>query len=415
MVVLHGKLAELNERASSLGISELDLQYLVGTYSSEELTKAFATTMPLLSLSFQGEVPNELSDCFSALSGKDSFYQKRLQEWDTVSRITNLYKGLMNRFNRVPNIFPYLVEMIDEFNVDELVKTFDVKGMRYALSLDKDIPSIHHRITYGIAFHSRVYDVLFHLAKMNRNLESFVAGFPCRYPLEDKKLELWVIAHAGKTKNETIHEVMAYWQEPGFPQGGVLEVQKSFFAKRRMELEWDRCQRKYPHVFEKEFTCRLEDSPIHAQNESACLLHPNDKKQVLLGQLSVCCQRLGGSAEASMMEGLINPDSGFLVFERGTKLLAQSWVWLSENQQVLVLDNIEFADNRQPEHILPLLREWVTASPYPDIQMGIGFNKMQLGEEVAKEDMGWFTQHWNHRYTDANERVWLKRNQQVLI
>lgn len=176
-----------------------------------------------------------------------------------------------------------------------------------------------------------------------------------------------------------------------------------------------RCCKKYPEFFNQTFTTNLDLIKVEIANQKAYILDPNDRKQVLLGQLTVCCQRLGGSAEASMMEGLLNPDSGFLVFEKGDKVLAQSWVWLSKDTEVLVLDNIEFADNRQPIHIIHLLKEWLKHVPYKNVQMGLGFNQMSIGEPVATKKIYWYNQVWKQRYTDANQRVWLKKNNKIII
>jgi hypothetical protein len=110
------------------------------------------------------------------------------------------------------------------------------------------------------------------------------------------------------------------------------------------------------------------------------------------------------------MEGLINPDSGFLVFERGEKVIAQSWIWLSEDKSTLILDNIELSDGRVPEDILYLIEKWIAQSPYQNIQMGTGYNRVSIGEGVDSENICWYKQYWPLRYTDAFNRVWLKRN-----
>ncbi len=368
-----------------------------------------------LSHLFSANIPNELLKCLEQIAEQNSYYLIRINEKETAQRVKDLYVGLKQKFKRLPMIFPYIVEMIDEFNIELLIQRFHVKSMRFALSLKEEIPSIYHRIKYGIMFEKRIYEVIFHLKNSVRDLNSFVAGMPGKYPIVDKELENWVISHAGKTKNETIHEVMTFWNDPQFPKHSTLEEQKLYFGLNRKEIEWERCVKKYPNAFQQPFSCRLKYLRIEIGEEKAYILEPNDKKQVLLGILSVCCQRLDGDAEASMMEGLLNPYSGFLVFERGEKLLGQSWVWLSSDEKTLVLDNIELAENRSPLHILHLLKEWVHRSPYENIQMGIGFNPIIIGANVEKKDICWYNQIWSYRYTDANERVWLKRNHIITI
>ena len=383
--------------------------------STQKAAHALDGDLPLVELVYGFEIPKDLRLVLTQLIELDPYNKTRLLEYDTVCVIKNLYEGFINKFKRLPKVFIYLIEIIHELNVELTIERFDVKSMRYALSLHQEIPSIYHRITYGIMFNKRIYGVINNLTKNNRNLLSFISGLPCKYPLLDAELENWVVKHAGKTKNETIHEVMAYWDEPGFPRESSLEIHRNYFSLNRKDMEWERCCKKYPEFFNQTFTTNLDLIKVEIANQKAYILDPNDRKQVLLGQLTVCCQRLGGSAEASMMEGLLNPDSGFLVFEKGDKVLAQSWVWLSKDKEVLVLDNIEFADNRQPIHIIHLLKEWLKHVPYKNVQMGLGFNQMSIGEPVATKKIYWYNQVWKQRYTDANQRVWLKKNNKIII
>lgn len=406
---------DLVQKSTLLGASWEQYTVMSQNFRKEQIARALELDFPLFQLIYDFNIPKDILSVLYSLVEMDSYHRIRMFDYMAALKVKDLYEGFKARFNRLPQVFVYIIEIIHELNVKLVVEKFDVESMKYALSLSNEIPSIHHRITYGILFHKRIYEVVSRLKKNNRNLLSFVAGLPCKYPLLNQELENWVATYAGKTKNEIIHEVMAYWDEPDFPRESSLEVKRAYFRLNRLEMEWERCCRKYPEVFRQPFQTHLDLVKVEMKDRTAYILDPNDKKQVLLGHLSVCCQRLGGSAEASMMEGLLNPDSGFLVFEQEYKLLGQSWVWLSENKNVLVLDNIEFADNRKPIHILDLLKEWLRQVKYVDIQMGIGFNQLSIGQPVKEYELYWYDQVWNQRYTDANQRVWLKKNNRILI
>lgn len=409
---------EIDENALLAGqrlneMTDGQLEEILAIYPKEDIEKAMAADLAVVHLIFDFNVPKTLLTILTALIKENKIDSIKKNDYETVKALKMLYDGMIQNHGRLPRIFPYLIEMIHELNVEEVIRKFDVKGMKYALSLEEEIPSIHHRISYGLMFHKRVKDVILQLKKHQRNLGSFISGIPSRYPLTDNHLEQWVISYAGKTRNETIHEVMTFWNEPDFPQQAKLERQKQYFANNRKEMEWERCKKKYPNVFSSEFQCSIFSFQVEIENEKVYIMDPNDKRQVILGQLTVCCQRLNGSAEASMMEGLVNPDSGFLVFEREDKVLGQAWIWLSEDKETLVLDNIELADNRKPHDILLLLKHWVIHLPYGQVQMGVGFNQVKIGKEVAIEDFVWFKRHWNSIYTDAHKRVWLKKDHQI--
>ncbi|AZB41539.1 hypothetical protein CEF21_04075 [Bacillus sp. FJAT-42376] len=384
-------------------------------FSPEDIAKAYERKYPLFQLLFQFSIPENVMDVLDKLSRDDVEYEKQFNEFPAAFSIWKMYTGFQCKFHRIPNIFIYLVEMIGELNVPMLIRTFHISSIRFALSLDKEIPSIYDRITYGLIFRERLPSVIRHMRQNKRNIHSFAAGIACKYPFENPELEQWVLSKAGKTKNETVLDGIAYWEEPDFPREGSLSMQRAYFALNRKEREWERCKAKYPFSFDTPFMCSINREKADSSRGIAYILEPDDHKQVILGYLTVCCQRLNGSGEASMMEGLINPESGFLVFEKNSNLLAQSWIWLSEDGAVLVLDSIEFAENRSAGDIVELLRLWLKKASYPNIQLGIGFNRTLIGEQVPAEHIKWYKQCWKERYTDAYERIWLKKNGRICI
>jgi hypothetical protein len=71
------------------------------------------------------------------------------------------------------------------------------------------------------------------------------------------------------------------------------------------------------------------------------ILEKDDPLGSVLGNITVCCQRMGYAGENCMIDGYNNPNSGFLVISDKDKVIAQSWIRLSKDRKRLWLDSIE--------------------------------------------------------------------------
>lgn len=361
---------------------------------------------------FNRNVPSELLHLIDKLVRENKMDLAKITDFEIMSKVKVLYSQFMDRFNRIPNVFPVMASATEGLNVDLVVSNFNIKSMKYALTIEE--LDIQYQVFISLAFGNQIYDLIKKLRKHNKDIYNFVGGLPS-VPFHDEELKKWIINHAGTTTNLTIHAVSRLWNQPGFPKGQTLEEMKAFSMNHRASMEWEMVKQKYPEIFDRPFSCNIHDTPYKTKNEHVQILDANDELQIMLGFLTVCCQRLDGTGEACMMEGLVNPDSGFLVFRRGSKVLAQSWIWLTEDRTCLVLDNIELADCRKPEDILDLLFHWSHQSHYKNIQMGTGFNRVNIGLPVQVEDIHWYRQMWKFKYTDAHQRVWIKKNGEMCI
>jgi hypothetical protein len=70
------------------------------------------------------------------------------------------------------------------------------------------------------------------------------------------------------------------------------------------------------------------------------VLDKDDPLGAVLGNLTGCCQRLGGAGEECVYDGYNNPKSGFLAVFKGKQIIAQSWLRVGTSG-ILYLDNIE--------------------------------------------------------------------------
>ena len=112
----------------------------------------------------------------------------------------------------------------------------------------------------------------------------------------------------------------------------------------------------------------------------------DDSRAILLGetQYSNCCQYIGGAASSCVLEGWVNPRSGFLVIEENGKFLAQSWIHLSNHTNVLCLDSVE---SKYPDRCMQATRavyEWAKLQKY-EIHIGAEYTKLSIS---LLEDLG---------------------------
>lgn len=113
------------------------------------------------------------------------------------------------------------------------------------------------------------------------------------------------------------------------------------------------------------------------------LLKANEINLALkLGNITECCQRLGSAAETCVVDGLINPYSGFIIARNKdtNKILAQSYAWLNFSQEILVLDNIELNRSNSTDLnniLVDLYYKWAKIQKYR-IEVGSGFNGLHF-------------------------------------
>lgn len=92
------------------------------------------------------------------------------------------------------------------------------------------------------------------------------------------------------------------------------------------------------------------------------ILEKDDPIGFVLGDITNCCQHIGGAGEACVDDGYTNPNAGFLVFEESEldddgkptgeiRILAEAYVWYDPETKTVCYDNIEI-----PTKVLDELR-----------------------------------------------------------
>lgn len=149
----------------------------------------------------------------------------------------------------------------------------------------------------------------------------------------------------------------------------------------------EKIYKKADFKFDRDVTCELKGvGEITTKGKyNAYIMDPKDKVQVLLGDLTNCCQRLyskkdrdyisqdEGIGESAMMYGLVYSKAGFFVIDEGGEVKAQAEIW-EKNEDTLVFDNIEFANDADIALYKKVLGKWLENTEYGTVQMGTGYN-----------------------------------------
>lgn len=86
------------------------------------------------------------------------------------------------------------------------------------------------------------------------------------------------------------------------------------------------------------------------------MLKKDDPLGFVLGDITNCCQHIGGNGASCVVDGYTNPNAGFLVFEaprfdlsgnqtQNKRIVGQAYVWFDEKTKTVCLDNIEIPRN----------------------------------------------------------------------
>lgn len=79
--------------------------------------------------------------------------------------------------------------------------------------------------------------------------------------------------------------------------------------------------------------------------------------------------------ETCIYEAVTNPyASTFVIKDNNDILVAQAFIWVDKEKDILVFDNIETRKNMDIRVFENILRKYVENSPYKEIHMGLGHN-----------------------------------------
>jgi hypothetical protein len=102
-------------------------------------------------------------------------------------------------------------------------------------------------------------------------------------------------------------------------------------------------------------------------------LQPKDPIGPLLGEVTDCCQHLGGHAAECAKAGAIEPDASFYVLERKGAVIAQCFAWKTDDH--LVFDSWQGLGSTYNHFCLPVL----TAAATKALEMDPKLTDVRLG------------------------------------
>ena len=148
--------------------------------------------------------------------------------------------------------------------------------------------------------------------------------------------------------------------------------------------------------FESKWTARkaakssLFSPSIEQDGYKIRMLDKDDPRGVFIGIYTSCCQYIGGVGEGAAWESHTREDAGVWVVEQGEKIVAQSFVWTTDDKKSLVLDNIEGLFNREAKEIVEtLFRKAATAAKQElgleAVWQGISHNKAVAATDTIVE------------------------------
>ena len=86
------------------------------------------------------------------------------------------------------------------------------------------------------------------------------------------------------------------------------------------------------------------------------LLEKHDIRGLVVGNLSQCCQKIGGIGNDCVYYGAENENSTFFVVTKKGQVVAQSWIWRKKNQ--ITFDSIECVSREHGDMVLDCYEEY---------------------------------------------------------
>lgn len=196
----------------------------------------------------------------------------------------------------------------------------------------------------------------------------------------DKIVGDWICNHSD-TNEKILKKIAKRADELTINEDAPLEAVKSQLGALSSLSEVQKIEKQYKECGFKFSKCQFDlkfSDTIHNRYRME-ILRPGDTRMVYLGEYTHCCQKLYDIGESAMMHGLLNPKAGFwcMTDERTGRVVAQAEIWEKEgDDNTLVFDNIEFANDADISLYREAIGKWLEESPYQNIYMGVGYNQM---------------------------------------
>lgn len=305
----------------------------------------------------------------------------------TKDKLSEEFKNDSRFHGRVPKIIDSICAVYDFFSLhkipaENLVTDFNIQTVKKLL--DEKIPSVQAVLLYQRYSIEQCKDVA-----SNRDLVAAICNLLVK-GIRKGNINLlesadWIMNHRNSNK-DFLNKIIKNIKNLDLTENTTIDSAKAQLASLKSLKEIDKIEKAYkkPGFKFSECTCELKDVNyiISDDNYNAYIMDAKDPRQVILGYATNCCQHLGDAGESSMMHGLLNPKAGFFIIEdKNTKeIKAQAEIW-EENDNTLVFDNIEYANDCDIDLYKNILTKWLQKTTYPNVKMGTGYNELSNGQE----------------------------------
>lgn len=328
--------------------------------------------------------------------GEETYENERQQYEEKRNSLERLF---MDKFGRAPKVLKEIYDVCSRLEPEKVLAAFSIPAMKKWLEFSKTaraaVKGIYLFGDPNPNEKEREKERL--IISLTREIDDFAIKFAKKF----EKSPVEVI--------EKAFQLPHHWKEKviGLSMKKAVKMLDDWWAS--IEIQ------RFNEAFEEDFQdarCDLDKVIAVSEECSAQILEASDPLQIILGNLTNCCQTLDGAGSSCVKVGVMHPDAGFLAIKKSGRVVAQGFCWLA-NSESLVLDNIELSNDRDVSLIIPVLREWLEKVSYPNVDIGIGYNQMGIGFPATGEQE--FPDFMSGVYTDARQRNWIKKNGVVLI
>ena len=309
---------------------------------------------------------------------------QNIEDSSAYSELVTLFRNNEKFHGRVPQIikamafvcelYPVLItpqKIVDNFTIDKTRKLLNASYSHVETALL--LATLTGQQIDAITSKNSKPDILRYVE--TQTIKKYKTGNPKYQNIID-----WLCNHTQVSDDTYIYFSNYFLQLKYTPETSIDRMYAKISKHRamgeieRIEEAYKKCDFKF-----KNCTCELKRTVSITGKYKAEILKAKDVRAVQLGYDTDCCQHLGSDGESSMMHGLINPKAGFWVLtnKNNHKVLAQAEVW-EENENTLVFDNIEFANDADIDLYKKAIGKWLEESEYPTVKMGVGYNEMLL-------------------------------------
>ena len=207
-----------------------------------------------------------------------------------------------------------------------------------------------------------------------------------------KRAAFWIAGHVN-TNESLIETICRKCDNLRIEKDDSVEAVETKIRNMKSMKNVEKLEEAYkkPGFKFEDVRCELKNvgEKVEVGQNVAYIMLPTDPRQVDLGNATSCCQTLNEAGESAMMHGLLNPRAGFWALEdkHSGKIKAQAEIW-ELNENTLVFDNIETANDADLHLYMTTLREWCKFSDYPNIIMGSGYNALSSCQLNAFKQLG---------------------------